>query len=74
MPESLSGIQTDSPVESDIERKISSSTDEKTLEQEIQDNDLDLRGSDDANVEERPKPTYKPKFNLKKIKKQGPGE
>jgi hypothetical protein len=68
MPESLPGIQTDSPIESDIERKISSSTDEKTPEQEIQDNNLDLRGSDDANSEDKPKPAYKPKFNLKNIK------
>ncbi|HEY0056449.1 MAG TPA: hypothetical protein VGB63_13930 [Pedobacter sp.] len=68
MPESLPEIQTDSPVESDIERRISSSTDEKTLEQEIQDNDLDLRGSDDANAEEKPKPAYKPKFNLRNMK------
>lgn len=66
MPESLPEIQTDAPVESEIERKISSSTDDKTLEQEIQDNDLDLRGSDDE--EEKPKPAYKPKFNLKNIK------
>ncbi|HEX8377041.1 MAG TPA: hypothetical protein VF602_04435 [Pedobacter sp.] len=68
MPESLSEIQTDSPVESDIERNISSSTDEKTLEQEIQDNDLDLRGIDDASAEDKPKPAYKPKFNLKNMK------
>ncbi len=74
MPDSLPEIQTDSPIESSIERNISSSTDEKTLEPEIQDNDLDLRGSDDASVNEKPKPAYKPKFNLKNIKKQKSGE
>lgn len=68
MPESLPEIQTDSPVESDIERKISSSTEDKTPEQEIQDNDLDLRGSDDGNAEDTPKASYKPKFKLKNIK------
>jgi hypothetical protein len=68
VPESQSEIQTNAPVESDIERKISSSTDEKTPEQEIQDNNLDLRGSDDEKGEEKPKPAYKPKFNLKNIK------
>lgn len=74
VPESQPEKQTDSPVESDIERKISSSTDEKTSEQEIQDNDSDLRGSDDAGSEDKPKPVYKPKFNLKNIKKQNPEE
>lgn len=68
VPESQPEIQTDSPIESDIERKISSSTENKTLEQEIQDNNLDLRGGDDTGVEEKPKPAYKPKFNLKNIK------
>ena len=52
----------------DIERKISSSTENKTPEQEIQDTDIDLRGGDDASVNEKPKPAYKPKFNLKNIK------
>ena len=52
----------------DIERKISSSTENKTPEQEIQDNDMDLRRSDDTRDEEKPKPAYKPKFNLKNIK------
>ncbi|MFD2162519.1 hypothetical protein ACFSJU_08945 [Paradesertivirga mongoliensis] len=68
MPESLPEIQTDAPVESEIERKISSSTHDKTPEQEIQDNDQDSRGSDDEIKEEKPKPAYKPKFNLKNIK------
>lgn len=75
MPESLPGIQTDAPVESDIERKISSSTENKSPEQEIQDNDFDLRGSDDEKpLDEAPKPAYKPKFNLKNIKKPNAGE
>ena len=68
VPDSLPGIQTDSPVESDIERKISSSAEEKTPEQEIQDNNLDLRGSDDEKPEEKPAGGYKPKFKLKNIK------
>ena len=68
VPDSLPGIQTDSPVESDIERKISSSAEEKTSEQEIQDNNLDLRGSDDEKPEEKPSTGYKPKFKLKNIK------
>lgn len=68
VPESLPEIETDSPFESNIERKISSSTEDKTPEQEIQDNDLDLRGSDDTKPEGKPKPAYKPKFNLKNIK------
>ena len=68
MPESLPEIQTNAPVESDIERNISSSTHNKTPEQEIQDNELDSRGSDDESKEEKPKPAYKPKFNLKNIK------
>ncbi|MEJ6982138.1 hypothetical protein WG906_16835 [Pedobacter sp. P351] len=56
-------------VEPGIERKISSSTDQKTPEQEIQDNNIDLRGTDDTSQDEKPKPAYKPKFNLKNIKK-----
>lgn len=72
MLESLLGIQTDAPGESEIERKISSSTDDKTPEQAIQDNDFDLRGSDDEKPsDEAPKPAYKPKFNLKNIKRPG---
>ena len=74
MPESQPERQTNAPIESDIDRKISSSTDDKTPEQEIQDNNLDLRGSDDASSEDKPKPAYKPKFNLKNIKKQNPEE
>lgn len=72
MPESLPGIQTDEPVESAIERKISSSPENKSPEQEIQDNDFDLRGSDDEKpLDEAPKRAYKPKFNLKNIKPKG---
>ena len=72
IPESSPEIQIDAPAESEIERRISSSTDDKTPEQEIQDNNMDLRGSDDEKSEEvKPKPAYKPKFNLKNIKPKG---
>ena len=65
-PPSISEIQTVSPGDSDVERNISSSREEKTPEQEIQNNNLDLRGSDDEkNVDEKPKPAFKPRFNLK---------
>lgn len=71
-PEELAQASTQDHVEQangpDIERKVSSSTENKTAEQEIQDTDIDLRGGDDASVNEKPKPAYKPKFNLKNIK------
>ncbi|MBC8052060.1 MAG: hypothetical protein H7Y13_03250 [Sphingobacteriaceae bacterium] len=70
VPESMPEIETDSLVESDIERNTSSSIEDKTPEQEIQDTDLDLRGIDnEKSEEEKPKPAYKPKFNLKNIKR-----
>jgi hypothetical protein len=72
VPESLPQIETGQPVESDIERNSPSSTDDKTPEQEIQENELDLRGNADDSTEDKPKPAYKPKFNLKNIKKSNP--
>lgn len=65
----LPEIQTNLSVESEIERKISSATEEKTTEQKIQENDVDFRDSaDDKPLNEAPKPALKPKFKLKNIK------